>query len=214
MPSFGIGMKVGMRTIISSAGPGRWNYACECGREGTATNAALRKAKSCGCLQRAVAARTKTKHGHTTRKNGSTRTYRIWMGMLTRCRNPNFAQWADYGGRGISVCPRWEQYANFLVDMGECPPRLTIERINNNGNYEPGNCRWASRQEQAANTRTSAYVEFNGERKTLSQWSRLSGVSAHTIGDRIRCGWDAGSAIHTPARRGNNQFNMGRGVAQ
>jgi hypothetical protein len=99
---------------------------------------------------------TKTKHGHHRRQNGRhhpSPTYISWFGMLTRCRNSKQRCYANYGGRGISVCERWLTFETFLADMGERPLGLTLDRINNDGNYEPGNCRWATAKEQRANQR-------------------------------------------------------------
>lgn len=92
-------------------------------------------------------------HGHAPR-TGITRTYRIWCAMRARCQYPSINGYADYGGRGITVCDRWrEDFRNFLADMGECPPGLSIDRVDNDGNYEPGNCRWATSLEQRRNQR-------------------------------------------------------------
>jgi hypothetical protein len=86
---------------------------------------------------------------------GGTRTYHAWKGMLSRCTNPSSADWARYGGRGITVCRRWHRFEDFLADMGSCPDRLTLDRINNEGDYEPGNCRWATWEQQVLNRRSN-----------------------------------------------------------
>jgi hypothetical protein len=105
--------------------------------------------------------------------------------MRTRCNNPNQPGWPNYGGRGITVCERWDSFENFLVDMGQMPGRgYSIDRIDNDGNYEPGNCRWATRAEQSSNTSRNVLVTHNGITKTLTQWSDDLGLNRGTVRTR------------------------------
>jgi hypothetical protein len=102
-----------------------------------------------------------------------TRVYIAWKSMRRRCRNRAYRQYKDYGGRGISVCARWEKFENFYADMGKPPPNATLDRIDNAGNYEPNNCRWANRFEQANNARTNRKFTFNGRTLGLNEWARI-----------------------------------------
>ena len=128
--------------------------------------------------------------------------YRAWACMRTRCRNPNSQDYALYGGRGILVCERWNSFAAFLEDMGLKPsPKHSIDRIDNDGNYTPGNCRWATPKEQANNQRRSRRVEFHGEQLSLPEWATRLGISRESLRDRLNNGWTVERALTTSAVR-------------
>ena len=114
--------------------------------------------------------------------------YFVWASMLDRCRNPNAVAYADYGGRGIRVCERWKAYKNFAADMGDRPPGMTLDRIDNDGNYEPGNCRWATRREQQRNRRKAVYVTIEGKQFRAIELAEIAGVKTDTIIERANRG--------------------------
>lgn len=128
--------------------------------------------------------------------------YKTWAGILRRIDNPNERNFARYGGRGIKVCERWRDYVNFKADMAEGYAQgLSIERIDNAGDYEPGNCRWATRKEQCRNRRSNTMITFRGETKALSEWAELLDIPWHRITQRIRkLGWSVERAMTEPAR--------------
>jgi hypothetical protein len=130
------------------------------------------------------------------------REYGIWWGMVARCEDPRQQNYDRYGGRGIKVCDKWRgSFAAFLADLGPRPSREhTIDRIDNNGNYEPGNVRWATRIEQANNKRTSRTVTALGRTLTMSQWARETGIKRTALDYRINRGWSPDAALTRPLR--------------
>jgi hypothetical protein len=125
----------------------------------------------------------------------ASRTYGIWMAMRNRCNRPSHNKYSYYGGRGIKVCERWNDFAVFLADMGEAPDSLTLDRIDNDAGYSPQNCRWASSREQARHTRRRTEYEHDGERRSLIEWAETLNVSHELLRGRIRRGWRFVDAI-------------------
>jgi hypothetical protein len=142
---------------------------------------------SCGCHQK-------------THALSSTRTYRIWMNMKYRCFNPNAPQYKNYGAIGITVADHWLNFQNFFDDIGHSPTdHHSIDRINVNGNYEPGNCRWATKKEQANNRRNNHIIEFKGQHKTLSQWADDLKLPYGILSHRINIyKWSIEKSLTTP----------------
>lgn len=127
------------------------------------------------------------KHGEATKRSPKTKEYLTWSRIKTRCLNPNYKEFNLYGGRGIKMCDRWRSsFSNFLSDMGRAPsPDHSIDRIDNNGNYEPGNCRWATTKEQNKNKSDTLFVTINGQNKPLTEWAELSGIKIDSLRWRI-----------------------------
>lgn len=125
--------------------------------------------------------------------------------MRRRCERATDHAFVDYGGRGIVVCDRWRDFAAFLEDMGECPSRgHSIDRVDNDGPYSPENCRWATRLEQANNTRANVRITVHGETRTLSEWARLGGFGESTVRARLRRGWSPEDAVTQSLRDGGH----------
>lgn len=140
------------------------------------------------------------RHGHKP-AGGASPEYVVWNAMRARCTNPKNPTFPRYGGRGIKVCAKWrEDFVAFLNDMGKRPsPQHSIERNNNDGNYEPGNCRWATPTEQSNNRRSNLILTFKGEQRTAAEWSRIMGISQSTIHARLHeLGWTTERALTQP----------------
>jgi hypothetical protein len=180
------------RSGSSRRGDAKWLCLCECGAIAVTSGTKLRlgRTNSCGCQRRDTASRLFLRHGLS-----ASRTYKSWHSAMTRCtcrRNP---AWKNYGGRGISVCERWSSFENFLSDMGLRPEGTSLDRIDVNGNYEPGNCRWATRNTQANNTRANRHIEHEGRRQTMSMWAREIGIPVSTLHLRLNGGWPIDRAL-------------------
>ena len=181
---------------------------CDCGQIVTVPNSALKdgNTQSCGCLQTERQIAAVTKHGHTSRFRSPTRTWRIWKGVKKRCLNENATDYWKYGGRGIQVCERWLDFRNFLADMGECPRQLTIERIDSNGHYEPGNCRWATPKEQARNKRTNRIVTYHGVTACVKDVCKAFGIPYERVNSRLKRKWPVELAFSTPDVQGSKAY--------
>ena len=201
-------VKVGMRfnTLIVLArvpktNRSQWLVRCDCGNEKVMQYASVRRAKSCGCLTKQILRDAQTLHGHAIRR---TATYIAWRSMRARCLKPSHKSWPDYGGRGIKICDSWLKFENFLADMGEKPAGMQLDRVDNNGNYEPSNCRWATPMQNCNNRRSSHFIEFRGERRSVSQWARATGIPRDTLSFRLENGWSITDALTIPVKRQRN----------
>lgn len=208
------GMKFGRLTVLSEAPPtplksGRklynWNCKCSCGNERVKSSRNLLRGdtKSCGCLHSDnVAKQNKenAKHG-----DSRTRLYKIWAGMKNRCYCNSNHEYYNYGGRGIKVCDEWMDYINFkkwAESNGYTNSRnCTLDRIGNDMNYSPDNCRWATPTVQSNNRRSNRKLGFNNSEHTISEWSRKTGIRSDTILYRIKHGWSVEAALTTPVRK-------------
>lgn len=180
------GLRFGMLTVIHEAGKKNglitWYCRCDCGNDRTVAGRYLRERKttSCGCSEKT------NKHG-----GSNSRLYRIWRGMKRRCNNPKCKDYSLYGAKGVTVCKEWNgsfaEFRTWAVENGYTD-ELSIDRIDCAGNYEPNNCRWVNNVVQGNNRSTNVYVEINGERHTLAEWSRITGIKRYTIRDRYRAG--------------------------
>lgn len=187
-----------------------WVFRCDCGAEKTlfGLDVTSGNTKSCGCFRREVSGQRATNHGQWT-----TKIWRKWQQMRGRVLNPKNHKYPRYGGRGITIDPRWDKFENFLDDMGESYEKhvaefgekdTTLERENNDGNYEPGNVRWATLKEQANNKRNSRRFLYNGKECTYEELSVLSGHSVKTLHTRLqRLKWVVERAVSTPIRTRN-----------
>lgn len=189
--------RFGRLQVLAVGWKGRNRYyavcLCDCGTEKSIRIDGLKPGLvlSCGCLQRELS----TKHGMRSSPH-----YDRWRHMLDRCENPNSPSYPDYGGRGISVCDRWHDIANFVDDLPSgFKPGMEIDRIDNDGDYCPGNVRWSTKKVNSSNRRSTRLITHNGVTRTASEWSKLLGGAPHLVTERIDdFGWSEELAVTTP----------------
>ena len=165
-----------------------WLFKCDCGKEKiiNASNARRGLTKSCGCLLEEHLSK-----GISNFKNGmsGTKIYGTWYNMKARCLNKNDPSYKNYGGRGITVCKEWMKFENFYRNMGDKPKKLSLDRINNNGNYCKKNCKWSTLSEQQNNTRRNHLLIFQGKTQTMAQWAKELNIDYNTLFNRLKKGW-------------------------
>lgn len=175
---------------------------CDCGTiEPVAVKNIIRR-QSCGCLNTETTAKRSLKHVFA-RVGKVTPEFRVWAGMLTRCSNPKVKAFERYGGRGIAVCDRWRNsFPTFLADMGPRPsPKHQIDRIDNDGNYCPKNCRWVMQDVQARNKSNARLISHAGKTLSLCEWAEETGITADAIYGRLKLGWSTEKALTTPLNK-------------
>ena len=194
-----VGNTYGLLTVINKAGNDKygqvlWNCVCTCGNKAVVLGGNLRKnhTRSCGCLHRNSGVKTHNK--------SKVPEYNVWLCIKQRCYNKKNPAYSDYGGRGITVDVTWaKSFPSFLNDIGERPStQHTIERRDNNKGYSKDNCYWATKTEQANNTRTNVVLTYNNRKLTASQWSNICGIKPHTIRYRVHNGWSDEETLTTP----------------
>lgn len=210
-----IGKKFGRLRVISRAPNGidtMWYCVCDCGNTATAASSALRRGRtvSCGC-----------RHAEAVRENGRARSgprqshraaYSRWAGAIKRCFREYDTNYEKYGGAGVTVCTGWRDFAAFVRDMGDPPPRQTLDRIDYTGHYScgkcdhclqngwPMNCRWASEVQQQRNRSSNRVLTLDGKSRCAAEWADELGISRATLYSRLRDGWSVDKALSTPVR--------------
>lgn len=175
---------------------------CTCGGEKVVALYQMRsgKTRSCGCLLVDTMREMKEKRVDGVPSNQHP-LYQTWKDMRKRCLNPKCKSFENYGGRGIKVCDRWSSFAKFVQDMGAKAEGHSLDRIDNNGDYSPSNCKWSTRQDQMSNKRTNRWITYGGETLTSAQWSRRLGGCANRVQGRLTAGWSEERAVSTPVRK-------------
>lgn len=168
---------------------------CDCGNNSTPISSALISghSSSCGCLTKKNSANALRKHGMT-----NTKVYQSWTSMIERCENKNNPKYHRYGGRGIKICKRWrESFQSFYDDMGDSPLDMTLGRRNNNGDYEPSNCRWENASQQSRNTKNNRLLKFKGKTRCLIEWAEEFRIDYDVLWMRLNRGWSIKRALET-----------------
>lgn len=198
------GQKFGRLTALyklhNTKGRTKWLCVCECGNLSEVRYDQLKsgKTKSCGCLHKDTLIKQRTKHNKC-----DTRLYSIWECVIQRCCNNNYTYYKNYGGRGIAVCSEWRNdfmsFYNWAVANGY-KEFLTLDRIDNDSNYEPSNCRWITMKQQARNRRSNRNYTINGEKHCLSEWCEILGLNYKRVGSRLRRNWSIERALELNER--------------
>lgn len=196
-------------TIIGPSNPSRdkrgtllYDVKCGwCGRVKPMTKWIIHCSQSCGCVRGKLISKTKVRHG-AARRAKITPEFRAWSGAKNRCCNTNNKDYYNYGARGIRMCEEWlHDFPAFLEHIGPQPPQpegkieYSLDRIDNNGNYEPGNVRWAMAEQQSRNRRNNRIIEFDGKALCLTDWARHLGIPINTLWMRLKAGWSARRAL-------------------
>lgn len=192
------GQRYGRLIVVREAGRAgvtrRFECRCDCGSTAIVRMGNLRTGHttSCGCYARESA----TTHGL-----GHSSEYQTWYHMILRCEDPCTDSYPYYGGRGIGVCDRWHKFENFLEDMGMKPSkRLTLDRVDNDGNYEPNNCRWATLHQQSRNRSSNRMLTLGGKTLCIRDWEAATGINYTTIWERLRRGWSVERSLTEQVR--------------
>lgn len=211
------GMKFGRLTVTYYAGrrplPGGqrttwWGCRCQCGNvvEVRGSNLQQKHTTSCGCLVKEMIRDRCVTHGQS-----NTKMFMRWDSMCQRCQNPNHRQYARYGGRGIKVCKRWLKFENFYTDMGDPPTdEHSLDRIDNDGDYKPSNCRWATHAEQQRNKENNRIITVDGESRCVAEWAEITGIKETTLLQRLQRGWSDERTVNTPVRKMRSFVRGGR----
>lgn len=196
------GKKSGRLTVLFYLGKRsnkhRWACKCRCGKYVSVITYVIhhKKTRSCGCIRVEGLVKRSTRHGYSSRRQKEiSNIYAVWLSMRSRCNHKTHVSYPYYGGRGISYVDRWDEFENFLEDMGEPPPGNTIERIDNDKNYGPENCIWIPAEKQSRNRRNVVLLEFDGKELCVEEWAREIGIRGGRIRYRLKKGWSVEEAL-------------------
>lgn len=199
-----IGLRFGRLIVIGKDGVNqrtKWLCTCECGNITSVLGTQLKdgRTQSCGCLHKERASKAKRTHGLSKKISE----YGIWDNMKKRCYSPDVKSYKHYGARGIKMCDRWKSsFILFLADMGRRPSKeYSIDRIDNDGDYKPENCRWATRKEQSRNMRRNVLVTINGVTKCVTDWVSYFNISKGTVSERLARGWNLDETLFIKGRQ-------------
>lgn len=190
-----------IKRIKSNNQHSKWLCQCKCGNIFHEYGYNLRRyGRDCGCKTGARIGARQTKHGHSIGHQYSPE-YRSWAQMWQRCTNPRHKHYLRYGGRNIKVCDQWKEFTIFLNDLGPRPSIVhTLHRVDNNGDYCPSNCKWATSKEQFSNKNTNVYVTIDGKTNYISEWCRILNINPNMVWARLHRGWDTIRALTTPSK--------------